>query len=130
MAGIETSGFNELLSTMDSMYTALTSKVITDRILIKAGEPVLRDMYENAPVGDSFFNARDELEITTKTRFGQRVCFIGITKSDMSTAFYLKFHEWGTVKMPAKPFMQPALEKNRAKIKEILLEELRKELGM
>lgn len=54
----------------------------------------------------------------------------GITKEDISNIFYGKFIEWGTSKMPAKPFLGPAYENKKDEAKEIILSELKRGLGL
>ena len=43
----------------------------------------------------------------------------GLTANVESRADYSAFLEFGTSKMGARPFLQPALEENRAKIKRL-----------
>ena len=50
----------------------------------------------------------------------------GLGASVDSRADYSSFLEFGTSKMAARPFMQPALEMNRKKIKANMAEELKK----
>ena len=50
----------------------------------------------------------------------------GLGASVESRADYSSFLEFGTSKMAARPFMQPALEVNRKKIKANMAEELKK----
>ena len=50
----------------------------------------------------------------------------GLGASVDSRADYSSFLEFGTSKMAARPFMQPALEVNRKKIKANMAEELKK----
>jgi HK97 gp10 family phage protein len=57
-------------------------------------------------------------EISAKTSrdgLSAKVGFLGV-KSVKRRAFYAKFIEFGTSKMPAKPFLFPALERSRAEI--------------
>lgn len=42
--------------------------------------------------------------------------------------FYGRFHEFGTVKMPARPFLRPALEENTARATEAIANRLRQRL--
>lgn len=49
----------------------------------------------------------------TKTGEGGKYVEVGPTKGDISPFFYGKFLEWGTSKMPARPFMFPALIQSR-----------------
>ena len=126
-AGIDTSGFDELLSMLESMGS--DAKKIQDKVLTAAAEPILDDMVSNAP--ELTGKGKEGLKISKPaTNNGVRFVKIGINKADMSDVFYMKFHEWGTTKMQAKPFMQPALESNRRTVKEVMLEELKRGLGL
>lgn len=74
-------------------------------------------------------HAADVLKVGNVTsKNGNKSIKIGLTRRDNSKAFYLKFHEWGTSKMPARPFMDPAAlakkDEARQKIAEILKEGL------
>lgn len=46
-----------------------------------------------------------------------------------SKHFYGLFHEFGTVKMPAQPFMGPALEEDSKEVMNTIAEVLREELA-
>ncbi|TQR26871.1 hypothetical protein C7Y47_23960 [Lysinibacillus sphaericus] len=51
---------------------------------------------------------------------------ISIGVSNQSTdAFYLYFHEWGTSKMRARPWMRPTFEREMNRIIEIMKNELK-----
>ncbi len=54
---------------------------------------------------------------------------IGLDKGDISKAFYLKFSEFGTSKMPAKPFMGPAYEQKKTQALENIRKVLKEGLG-
>lgn len=54
---------------------------------------------------------------------------IGIS-NQQSDAFYLYFHEYGTSKMRARPFFRPIFESNKARIGQIMADEVRKQIGL
>ncbi len=54
----------------------------------------------------------------------------GIQKGDNSKIFYGKFHEYGTSKMAARPFLVPAYESKKDEAKQIIMNELRRGLGL
>lgn len=56
---------------------------------------------------------------------------VGIAENEyfkLEDKFYARFVEFGTSKMLAQPFMRPTLVKNRAKVRKLVLERLKKEL--
>ena len=119
---------DELLSMLEGMSKAASNKV-QDKALLAAAQPILDDMSANAPARTG--KGRAMLKIgRPETKSGSRNVIIGIDKGDISEVFYLKFSEWGTSKQPAKPFMQPAKEKNMDKVKAIMQGVLREELGL
>ena len=128
MAGFETRGMDELLTMLEGMSKAASNKV-QDKALLAAAQPILDDMSANAPVRTGKGKAMLKVG-RPETKTGSRTVIIGIDKGDISEVFYLKFAEWGTSKQPAKPFMQPAKEKNMGKVKEIMQEVLKGELGL
>jgi len=102
---------------------------VENKALKAAGEPMLADMKSGAPVRTG--NLRDGLKISgIKTKGGIKYVEVGITKADNSKIFYAKFFEWGTNKMPARPFMQPAFERNGAQATEIIKQTVREALGL
>jgi len=128
MAGMEIRGMDELLSMMEGLSKA-ASKKVQDKALLAAAQPLLEDMSANAPVRTG--KAKSLLKVgRPETKKGSRRVLIGIDKGDISEIFYLKFAEWGTTKQPAKPFIQPAKERNMGKVKEIMKEVLKGELGL
>lgn len=65
-----------------------------------------------------------------KGRIGIRV---GIAENEyfkQEDKFYARFVEFGTQKMLAQPFMRPTLKQNRSKIRKLILNHMKKELGL
>lgn len=54
---------------------------------------------------------------------------VGLSNQN-NDAFYLYFHENGTSKMPARPFMRPTFEQEKAKIEQIMADEIKRGLGL
>lgn len=50
--------------------------------------------------------------------------------SQQGPAFRAHFVEFGTSKMPAKPFMRPTFEREKSKLESIMAEEIRRGLGL
>lgn len=54
---------------------------------------------------------------------------VGLSNQN-NDAFYLYFHEHGTSKMKARPFMRPTFEQEKAEIERIMAAEIRRGLGL
>lgn len=54
---------------------------------------------------------------------------VGLSNQN-NDAFYLYFHEHGTSKMKARPFMRPTFEQEKAKIERIMADEIRRGLRL
>lgn len=61
---------------------------------------------------------------------GLKVVEVGISPGDNSEYFYLKFHEYGTAKMPPNPFMERSLKLSQTKAREAISGVFKKELGL
>lgn len=127
MADLEVAGMKELLSKANELGRLGNS--IQNKALMKAAEPILEEAIENAP------------EMTGKGKLGLKISrprvkgdtkyvLIGIGKGDISEIFYMKFHEFGTSKIQAKPYLGPAYERNKNKAIEIIKEELKRAFNL
>ena len=54
---------------------------------------------------------------------------VGLSNQN-NDAFYLYFHEFGTSKMPARPFLRPTFEREKSKIIDIMANEVKKGMGL
>ncbi|MCB2340898.1 HK97-gp10 family putative phage morphogenesis protein [Clostridium estertheticum] len=130
MAEIEVEGMDELLAKLENMSNKV-SNVITKTALEASAVPVLEDAKSTSVFSDRSGKLRDGLKIgKIKTQNGVKYIEIGIGKEDVSEIFYGKFIEWGASNQATRPFLQPALEKNRNKIKEIITAKLKEGLGL
>jgi len=127
MAQIEIQGMQELLNKLTEL--GKKGKRIENKALLAAAKPILEVMVSNAPHDSGDGQAALKTSRVYSKGDTKRV-LIGIEKGDISEVFYMKFHEFGTSKMPAKPFMQPAYEAKKGESIEILKEEFRKGLGL
>lgn len=98
------------------------AKIINDEIVSRAprsDEPRLPRAKKN--LWRTGKHAADILKVGNVRRIqGGKAIYAGLLKGDTSKAFYLKFHEWGTSKLPARPFMEPAaMEKESEAIAEV-----------
>lgn len=102
---------------------------IENEALLAGAEVINKEMVKNAPVKTG--HAKQFLKVSKVTKEkGIKVVKVGISKGDNSEAFYLKFHEFGTSKMSARPFMRPAFERKRKEAVEKTHEVIRKGLGL
>jgi len=127
MAEIELQGMQELLNRLTEL--GKKGKRIENKALLAASKPILDEMAANAP----YLTGDGQAALKTsrvKSKGDTKTVLIGIEKGDISEVFYMKFHEFGTSKMPAKPFMQPAYESKKAEAIRILKEEFRRGLGL
>lgn len=67
---------------------------------------------------------RSEDSFVMETKIVDGSIHIGLSNQD-NDAFYLYFHEWGTSKMRARPFMRPAFENHKNFIIQMMADEIR-----
>jgi len=123
------SGFDIEMLGFEELQRELTSRLNPEKIVepaLQKGAEHLRDKLE-AEVYKFGFNRRtgrsqDSMIIADKNEDGT----ISIGVSNQSTdAFYLYFHEWGTSKMRARPWLRPTFEREMNRIIEIMKSELK-----
>ncbi|MMZ49679.1 hypothetical protein D1872_113840 [compost metagenome] len=139
-AKMEVQGMQQMLNKLQSLGNK--AKTVESQAL-KAGAEVLRsEIAARAPRSSSprqpnspsqswrtGQHAADHIKMSgVKQADGAKIIEVGIQKGDRSHYFYLKFHEWGTSKMSAKPFMAPAVAEKRTeatrKVHEIIMRAL------
>ena len=127
MANIELEGVDEILNKLQSIGENVGR--LENKALKNAAEPVLEDAKATNAFNDRSGKLRKGLKVTNvKKKEGVKYILVGIDKSDNSKIYYGKFIEFGTSKMPARPFMQPAYEKNKDNIKRTIAETLKEGL--
>lgn len=125
MADIELKGVDEILDKLQRIGTNVSS--LENKALKNAAEPVLESAKANVPVRTG--KLKKGLKISNiKRKNGVKYIQVGVDRGDNSEVFYGKFIEFGTSKMPAHPFLQPAFEKNKSAIKEKIAETLKEGL--
>lgn len=110
------SGFDELQNNL-LLLGANASKVEGDAL--RAGSRVLQEaMQKRAPRSPyAKEHAADHISISkVKQRDGARYVLVGVERTDNSKWFYLKFFEYGTSKMAARPWAQPAASESERAI--------------
>lgn len=114
----------ERLNTINANINKLTNSALKQGAI-----PVLADAKSTSSFHDRSGTLREGLKISTvKTSNGIKFILVGIDKSDNSKIFYGKFLEFGTSKMPARPFLSPAFESNKAYVNEIIKRTLKEGL--
>lgn len=117
MAEISMEGVDAIIERLNAINANVNK--LTNTALKKAAVPVLADAISNAPVLSG--KLKEGLKISgIKSKEGIKYVLVGIDKSDNSEIFWGKFSEFGTSKMPAKPFLGPAFEKNKNTVNEII----------
>lgn len=125
MASIELTGVDEILNKLQQMGANVGR--LENKALKNAAEPVLEDAKANVPVRTG--KLKKGLKITNvKKKDGMKYILVGVDRGDNSEVFYGKFIEFGTSKMPARPFLQPAYEKNKNTIRKAIAETLKEGL--
>lgn len=107
---LDFSDLDKLQKRLDEM--GRKGSTLENKALIAGAEIINREIIRNAP--ERTGHAKKFLKVSKVSKEkGIKVVKVGISKGDNSEAFYLKFHEYGTSKMPARPFMRPAFERKR-----------------
>jgi phage protein, HK97 gp10 family len=127
VADIELTGVDEILNKLQQIGTNISR--LENKALKNAAEPVLEDAKVTNAFNDRSGRLRKGLKISNiKSIEGTKYILVGVDKSDNSKIFYGKFLEFGTSKMPARPFLQPAYEKNKDNIQQTIAETLKEGL--
>jgi HK97 gp10 family phage protein len=99
-------------------------------LISEAAELVFREADARAPIGPTGrtrFSIRIEIGTSKRGNYYANVV-VGAKdgESTETSAFYVTFYELGTSKQPPRPFMRPALDKSRPRIRRLLQEGLAK----
>ena len=106
---------------------AETEKALKD-LISEAAEIVFREADARSPIGPSGrtrFSLRIEIGTSKKGNFYANVV-VGAREGETTktSAFYVTFYELGTSRQPPRPFMRPAYDKCRPRIRRLLQEGL------
>lgn len=127
MANIELTGVDEILNKLQQIGANVGK--LENKALKNAAEHVLEDARATNAFKNRIGKLRKGLKITNvKKKDGMKYILVGVDRGDNSEVFYGKFIEFGTSKMPARPFLQPAYEKNKDNIKRTIAETLKEGL--
>ena len=132
---IELRGFQELAQKLQELPNAITADLL--EAALKGGAKIGRDAAAvNAPRDPaSGKHMGDHIVVRTIEKDGVHAV-VGIAPQGWSPEkgkgegpfFYWRFFEYGTSKMPARPFMRPAIDENRDAITQAVADKLRDRL--
>lgn len=136
--------FNQLDGLIDYFNTMGIDIGLTENKAIKAAAAVLLpEIARQAPrssaprqpgTNDAWRTGKhmaDHIYVSRiRSKDGMKFVKVGPSIADNSPYFYAKFHEWGTTKISARPFIQPSVQVKEMEMIEAMKEELRKGLGM
>lgn len=129
MADMELEGMESILSKIEEMGEK--GSRIQNKALKKAGGIILKEAKQTSAFKDKSGELRKGLNLSgIRNKGNRKYILVGIQKGDNSRIFYGKFLEFGTSKMPAKPFMAPAYESKKEEAKEIIKQEIKNALGL
>ena len=129
MAELEVKGMQELLNKLTEL--GKKGSRIENKALLAAAKPILDAATSTNVFRDITGKGRAGLKISrVKSKGDTKTVLIGIEKNDISEIFYMKFIEFGTSKMTARPFLQPAYEANKSEAMNIMKSEFKKGLGL
>ena len=105
---------------------------IANKALEDAAQPILEEAKNTRAFRHITGRIRDHLKVgDAHKKGGVRYREIGIFASASKThPFYARYHEFGTVKERARPFLGPAYEKRKKEAYTILKDQIRKGLGL
>lgn len=124
---LDFSDLDKLQKRIDEM--GRKGSILENKALLAGAEVINKEIVKNAP--ERTGHAKKFLKISKVSKEkGMKVVKVGISKGDNSEAFYLKFHEYGTSKMVARPFMRPAFERKRKEALEATHKVIKEGLGL
>ncbi len=145
-------GLKELEKSLKELPEVLRGKPL--RNAVSAGAKVVLDEAKNrVPIGDTGnlkkslyrYRSRSQSGIGKETflvgvrkgkgtygdtRRNRRLGIVGKKYTTQGEAFYWRFLEFGTNKMPAKPFLRPAFESTKTRAVEVMKERLAKAIEL
>lgn len=123
MADLRLDGVENLLTELGRL--GKEGEKIERIVLVKAGEKVKEAIVKEAPHRTG--NLRDNIKVT-KLKKVDGAAFVEVYPS--KNAFYAAFLEFGTTKMKADPFMSRGYENSKEDVEELIVEEIKKGLGL
>lgn len=132
MANIQIKGLKEVSQKLKKLPKNIRNRHVGKAL--RAGGKLVRDEARlHAPVATGLVRKNVAMRTSTGARAGRNADVkvrIGIisdkTGRETGTdAFYWRFHEFGTSKMPAQPFLRPAFEGKKGQVLNTIVRQLR-----
>lgn len=120
---LKVEGIEELMARLNSLGEAVATR--TENKALREGAEVLREGISKRAPRDTGNLAENIVMSGVKQAEIGKYIEVGPDKKH----FYGLFHEFGTVKMPAYPFMGPALEEDGKEVMNTMAGVLREELA-
>lgn len=126
---MELEGVDELIKKIEEL--GKRGSRIENKALKKAGQVIVDEAKKTTAFTDRTGKLRKGLKVSgVRSKDGNKYVLAGIQKDDNSEIFYGKFLEFGTSKMNARPFLGPAYEAKKDEARKVIIQELKKGLGL
>jgi len=115
--GVRLTGLEPLLRTLTRDLVEAVSDQVLRRALVAAAEPIRAGMAARAPRGASAPHLADQMLTRPLSRAALEAEVddsAGVEIGPDARFFYGYFWEFGTVKLPARPFARPAFDAHQA----------------
>jgi len=127
--GIKLEGIDEILTAIRVKLGKAADRV-ENRGLRMAGEVIAEEMRSRVNVsnksGPNYTHIRDDIKVSgVRRQEGDKYVLVGPGKE---TGWRARFLEFGTVKMAARPFVEPAFHAKKSEAMQVMAEEFRKGL--
>ncbi len=120
---ISLEGVDELIKNLESVSNDVAADLA--RCIRKGGKIVLDAAKDNIK-SHKLIKSGDLLDNMSMNTTEKDRTQVEVTIGPGKKQFYGMFHEYGTSKMKARPFLRPAYDENIEKVQEVIAEELRK----
>ncbi|MEX3621865.1 HK97-gp10 family putative phage morphogenesis protein [Viridibacillus arvi] len=123
----EFTGLEELRNRITGMSNA---KSIEEKALKRGGE-YFRDKLESVVYSHGLKkrSGKSERSFKVNQQIINGAIEVGLSNQN-NDAFYLYYHEFGTSRMPARPFMRPTFEREKTNIEKEMAKGAREGLGL
>lgn len=122
---ISLQGGAELMDALEALGPAMEKKVLRSAMR-EAAKPMLAEAKRRAPVLTGQLRKSLKIKAMKRRSNGQVGVLIATEKGFFKgETFYGAFQEFGTKKLPARPFIRPAFESNKARAVRIVTEAIR-----
>lgn len=123
MADMKLEGVESLLTELEKL--GKEGEKIERIVLVKAGEKVQEAIIKEAPKRTG--KLKKNIKVSSIKRL-DGAAFVEVYPS--GEVYYAAFLEFGTTKMKADPFMSRGYENSKGEVEELIIEEIKKGLGL